>query len=64
MMVMPPFVTGILFVPIFIILKLAKRTGKLRGFKLVMLFLLLYLISLVGSWVYIYFFYLKYMYVM
>ncbi len=64
MSLMPPIIAGILFVPIFIIQKRIKKTGKLKEFKPIVLFLILYLISFVGSCFYIYFSYLRYMYVM
>ncbi len=64
MLVIPPIISGILFIPIFIILKLAKKNGALKGFKLIALLLVLYLISVVGSWGYIYFVLLQNVYAM
>ncbi len=62
--VMPISIAGILFVPIAVIQKRVKNTGKWNKYELGALFLILYLISIVGSCAFIYFFYLRYMYVM
>jgi hypothetical protein len=64
MSLVPPIIAGILFIPIFIVQKLVNKTGKLKGYKPIVLFLILYLISFVGSCFYVYFFYLRDMYVM
>jgi hypothetical protein len=64
MILIPPIITGILFVPIFIIQKRSKNSSKWFANKPGVIFIVLYLISIVGSCFFIYFFYLRFMYVM
>jgi hypothetical protein len=64
MILIPPIVAGILFVPVFIIQKFVIKTTQVNGYPSKVLFLILYILSFIGSCFYIYFFYLQYMYVM
>lgn len=64
MILIPPVIAGIIFVPVFLIKKFGKNGSQMTGYKAYVLFLILYLISFVGSCLFIYFFFLRYMYVM
>jgi hypothetical protein len=60
--VIPPIIAGIVYLPVYLIYK--RQTVTPRRMKTSTLFLVIYIISLIASCFFIYFFYLRYMYVM
>ncbi len=64
MILIPPILAGIIFVPVFLTKKLGRNGNEMTGYKAYVLFLILYIICFVGSCLFSYFFFLKNMYVM
>lgn len=64
MILVPPVIAGIIFVPVFLIKKFGKNGSQMTGYQAYVLFLILYLIAFVGSCFFSYFVLLRNMYVM